>query len=347
MAQAGIHSMVGMAVRKWTPDRKWLMLGIVLGNLLPDADNLAVAAATLTGRSTEGLHRTFTHSLFTVTTVIIVFYVVAWATKWPRWGNLGLGLGIGILMHILLDLLVWFNGVEILWPIPSWVNLWSGVTPSAWWSKLMMPIEFLFFAVFLGWLEIKARRAGTDGGYLRALRVWTIVQGVLFVVFTILVYAMASGFMIPFGALYLLSLAAVLVFLVRWRRGELPAEARALLVPVLGFVYFVALLSIFWFPRYSIPARPFSFILAAAFLFEMSWCRYLCPLNAVMSPLSKIGLFKVRRDAGRCNACGACDRVCLQRIRVSQSEKVTRVDCTNCLDCVSACKVPGAMDLGL
>jgi membrane-bound metal-dependent hydrolase YbcI (DUF457 family) len=31
----------------------------------------------------------------------------------------GLGLGIGILMHILLDLLVWFNGVEILWPIPS------------------------------------------------------------------------------------------------------------------------------------------------------------------------------------------------------------------------------------
>jgi hypothetical protein len=70
--------------------------------------------------------------------------------------------------------------------------------------------------------------------------------------------------------LYLLSLAAVLVFLVRWRRGELPAEARALLVPALGFVYLVALLSIFWFPRYSIPARPFSFILAAAFL---SWLR--------------------------------------------------------------------------
>lgn len=106
MAQAGIHSMVGMAVRKWIPDREWLMLGIVLGNLLPDADNLAVAAATLTGRSTEGLHRTFTHSLFTVAAVIIVFYLVAWATKRPRWDNLGLGLGIGILMHILLDLLI-------------------------------------------------------------------------------------------------------------------------------------------------------------------------------------------------------------------------------------------------
>ena len=31
MAQAGIHGMVGMVVRKWTPKKEWLMLGIVLG----------------------------------------------------------------------------------------------------------------------------------------------------------------------------------------------------------------------------------------------------------------------------------------------------------------------------
>ena len=217
MAQAGIHSMVGMAVRRWTPDRKWLMLGIVLGNLLPDADNLAVAAATLTGRSTEGLHRTFTHSLFTVAAVIIVFYVVAWATKRPRWGNLGLGLGIGILMHILLDLLVWFNGVEILWPIPSWVNLWTNVTPPEWWSKLMMPVEFLFFALFFVLLDVTARKRGTDGRFLRPLRVWTGVQGVLFVVFTMLAYTMEKGFMTPFGAVYLLSIGLAFGITLRMR----------------------------------------------------------------------------------------------------------------------------------
>ena len=88
-------------------------------------------------------------------------------------------------------------------------------------------------------------------------------------------------------------------------------------------------------------------VFAAAFLFEMSWCRYLCPLSAVMSLLSKLGLVKVRRNARMCNACGACDRVCLQRIPVSRLEKITSVDCTDCLDCVSACRVPGAMDLGL
>jgi polyferredoxin len=88
-------------------------------------------------------------------------------------------------------------------------------------------------------------------------------------------------------------------------------------------------------------------VLVGAFFFEMSWCRYLCPLNAVMSPLSKVGVFKVKRDTGACTGCGACDRVCLQRIPVSGLDRVTRVDCTNCLDCVSKCKVPGAMDIGV
>ena len=206
-----------MAVRKWTPNREWLMLGIVLGNMLPDADNLAIAVATLTGQSTEGLHRTFTHSLFTVAAIILAFYIVAWAAKQARWGNLGLGLGIGILMHILLDLLIWFNGVEILWPIPSWVNLWGNVTPPAWWSKLMMPAEFLCFALFFILLDRTARKQNTGGGFLRTLRIWTIVQSVLFIIFTVLVYAMAKGFMTPYGALYLLSLGLTFGVTIRMR----------------------------------------------------------------------------------------------------------------------------------
>jgi membrane-bound metal-dependent hydrolase YbcI (DUF457 family) len=218
MAQAGIHSIVGMAVRKWIPDRKWLMLGVVLGNLLPDADNLAVAIATLTGQSTEGLHRTFTHSLFTIAAVVVAFCSVALITKRLHWGNLGVGLGIGIAMHILLDLLVWFNGVETLWPFPSWVNLWEGVTPPDWWTKLMMPVEFLFFALFFVLLYVTARKRKTDGGYLRTLRIWIGVQSVLFVVFTVLVYTMGKGFMTPFGALYLLSLGLATGVTIRMRR---------------------------------------------------------------------------------------------------------------------------------
>ena len=218
MAQAGIHGLVGMAIRKWTPARKWLMLGIVLGNLFPDADNIAVAVATLSGGSTEGLHRTFTHSLFFIVAIIIVFYSVAWASKRSEWGNLGLGLGIGVLMHILLDLFVWFNGVEILWPLPSWVNLWSNVTPPEWWSKLMMPTENLFFALFFLLLASTARKQNTDSNFLPKLKIWTWVQMVLFVAFMIMVYTMESGFMTIFGAIYLLSLGLAFGITIRMRK---------------------------------------------------------------------------------------------------------------------------------
>jgi membrane-bound metal-dependent hydrolase YbcI (DUF457 family) len=217
MAQAGIHSMLGVAVKKWSPARKWLMLGIVLGNLLPDADNLAVAVATLTGNSTDGLHRTFTHSLFFIAAIVIVFYGIAWATKKAEISNLGIGLGIGVLMHILLDLLIWFNGVEILWPLDSWINLWKGVTLPEWWSKLMMPIENLFFALFFLTLASIAHKQNTDKDFLPKLRIWTWVQGILFVVFLVMVYTMESGFMTIFGAVYLLSLGLAFGITIRMR----------------------------------------------------------------------------------------------------------------------------------
>ncbi len=217
MAQAGIHGMVAMAVRKWTPGRKWLMLGIVLGNILPDADNIAVAIATLSGKSTEGLHRTFTHSLFFVAALILLGYIVAAITKRSTWSNLGVGLGVGVLMHILLDLLIWFNGVEILWPIPSWINFWGGVTPPEWWSKLMMPTEFLFFALLFLLFAKLAHKQNTDTDYLRKLSIWTYIQLALFVVFTVLVYTMQKGFMTPYGAIYLLSLGLAFAVTIRMR----------------------------------------------------------------------------------------------------------------------------------
>lgn len=218
MAQAGIHGIVGVVARKWTPASEWLVLGIVLGSLLPDADNLAVAVATVTGSPTAGLHRTFTHSLFTVTAVIIVFQLIAILTKRPRLGNLGLGLGIGMIMHILLDLLIWFDGVQLLWPLPMWINFWEGVTPPEWFSQLMMPVEMLFFALYFAGLAVLAGRQGTDLGRVRGLKGWTAVQTILFLIFLVLVYTMESGFMTIYGAVYLLSLGVATVLTIQMRQ---------------------------------------------------------------------------------------------------------------------------------
>ena len=218
MAQAGIHSMIGVAVHKWAPKAEWLMLGIVLGNLFPDTDNLAVAIATIAKLPTDGLHRTFTHSIFTIVAILAICYTIAAISKKPRWNTLGIGLGIGVLMHILIDLLVWFNGVAILWPIPSWINLWAGYTPPEWFDKLMLSAEYLFLALYFVLLFSLARKNKTDLDYQKPLLGWTIIQAALFIVFTALIYTMSKGFMIINGAVYLLSLFITIGVSIRVRK---------------------------------------------------------------------------------------------------------------------------------
>jgi membrane-bound metal-dependent hydrolase YbcI (DUF457 family) len=218
MAQAGIHALVGVAVRKWAPKAEWLVLGIVLGNLFPDTDNIAVAVATLAKLPTEGLHRTFTHSLFTIVAILAIFYIIAAITKKSRWNSLGIGLGIGVLMHILLDLLVWFNGVAVLWPIPAWVNLWAGYAPPAWFETLMLPAEFLCLALYFLLLDSLVRKQRIDANYVITLRIWTIIQLVLFVALTISAFMMTTGFMTIAGAFYLLSLGLAIGVTIRLRK---------------------------------------------------------------------------------------------------------------------------------
>lgn len=218
MAQAGIHALVGVAVRKVVPLREWLMLGIILGNVFPDLDNYAVAVATVAKLNTHGLHRTFTHSLFTILVAVAAFFVVAQVRQQPRWINLGVGFGIGVGLHIALDLLIWFNGVELLWPLGGWVNLWEGVKPPEWFATFLDPAEFLFFALFFAWLAKAAQAQKTNVDFSGTLRLWTIAMVVLLVVFTALAYLLSNGFLAIFGVFYLISIAAAFVITIRMRQ---------------------------------------------------------------------------------------------------------------------------------
>ncbi len=218
MAQAGIHALLGTAIRKIAPKRDWLMLGILLGSLFPDLDNYAVAIATVAKLNTHNLHRTATHSLLAILVVVVVFVIVAQVSKQPRWANLGIGLGIGIGLHIALDLLIWFNGVELLWPLGGWLNLWEGVTPPAWFAKLLDPAEFLFFALFFAWLAKVAQDHKTDSALSGALRFWVIAMFVLLVVFTPLAYVMSKGYQTIYGVFYLVSITAACVITIRMRQ---------------------------------------------------------------------------------------------------------------------------------
>ena len=90
-------------------------------------------------------------------------------------------------------------------------------------------------------------------------------------------------------------------------------------------------------------------ILLGALITSVPFCRWLCPLAAVMNPLSRFGLFRVRRNEEACLSCGRCEAVCPMQIPVNDMTEVRSARCTSCLSCVSVCPAEedGALQWGL
>ena len=224
MPQNGIHAIVGVVSRKWMPNKEWLLLGVVLGNMFPDLDNVVVAYATLfkhmtTEQAAEIYHRTFTHSIFTIIVLVALFYLASAVTKNMTWRNFGQGFGAGILMHMLLDLVIWFNGVELFWPIRYELNFWGWFVVPAWLKIFLDTGEFLAFGLYCLYLGSLARQYKTDTDSLSLLSVFAYVELGLFVLFTVLFFVSTKGiYHTIFGALYLLSMFYAIGVTFRVRR---------------------------------------------------------------------------------------------------------------------------------
>jgi polyferredoxin len=61
------------------------------------------------------------------------------------------------------------------------------------------------------------------------------------------------------------------------------------------------------------------------------WCRYLCPLGALLGLTNRISLFGVRRDEDSCVGCDRYPREC------PQGTTPGTTDCTACAECIQGC----------
>ncbi len=67
------------------------------------------------------------------------------------------------------------------------------------------------------------------------------------------------------------------------------------------------------------------------------WCRYLCPLGALLGLASKVSWLKRRVDTS-CVSCGACQRNCqMDAIDGSREYASDAGECIQCLDCLGDC----------
>jgi len=72
-----------------------------------------------------------------------------------------------------------------------------------------------------------------------------------------------------------------------------------------------------------------------------AFCKYLCPITALLKTTSRFALAKIEGDPEKCTRCRACVKACPMNINiveyVKHGQRVLSTECIFCLTCTTAC----------
>jgi polyferredoxin len=90
-------------------------------------------------------------------------------------------------------------------------------------------------------------------------------------------------------------------------------------------------------PNYFFPVALVIFILFIVLIFsiERGWCRYFCPVGALLGPFNKVSMLHVEVNAEGCFHCNVCSYICPMGIDVPNMRRDP--ECILCGKCVTAC----------
>lgn len=87
-------------------------------------------------------------------------------------------------------------------------------------------------------------------------------------------------------------------------------------------------------------------VLTGSLIIKVPFCRWLCPLAAVLAPLSWLGIARIKRNSPTCVDCGKCAAACPMNLPVDREINITSHQCTSCGECLDACPVKNSKALG-
>jgi polyferredoxin len=215
-----------------------------------------------------------------------------------------------------------FSRLNPLQAVASMIGARQIIT-SFWPVLLTVAVTLLFGRVWCGWfcplgaiLELFGRR----GRKLRwqGLRRWKYV-----ILFTILVMAIFGSLaFMYFEPITILVRGITSIFrpLIDYVQLE---DKEAFIMPGVGWWLLVI---------------PFVLVLLLNLVERRFWCRYLCPLGALVGLGSKISWVKRRVDQMSCVQCGDCEALCTMGA-ISAKDDFTSdpAECIMCMDCAPPC----------
>ncbi len=288
---------------------------------------------------------------------------------WARWRRVRQGvqiLTLGLYIYLLFAALqrrVAFPLADLYFRLDPLAALGAMVAARAWMPRLTLALVTLALTLLLGrvwcgWLcplgtlldWVRFPSAGTGR--------WGSLASLRRIKYALLLLILA---MVLFGSLSLMILDPITLLTRTMTTAVLPALNQAI-TTVERALYTVGFLRpvVDWIEaRLRGPVLPvvqpvfgmsslifvlFLGLLALNRLADRFWCRYLCPLGALLGLLSKVSLFRpVIRPA--CHRCGQCVGVCpVDAIDAQAGYEILPAECTVCLDCLVAC--PGSRASG-
>jgi polyferredoxin len=84
--------------------------------------------------------------------------------------------------------------------------------------------------------------------------------------------------------------------------------------------------------------------IVTSMLIERFWCKYLCPLGAVLAIFNKIAPLRLRLNEHSCVDCGRCDVECPMDIEDVHANS-RDLECIQCLECLETCALNDTITL--
>lgn len=78
-------------------------------------------------------------------------------------------------------------------------------------------------------------------------------------------------------------------------------------------------------------------IIIGSLFIERFFCRYLCPLGALFSLVSRFRIYSLNRKPEKCGNCKLCTSKCSMGVPLYKYDEVRSGECINCMKCTSVC----------
>jgi polyferredoxin len=254
------------------------------------------------------------------------------------------------------------GGDELGYPVKIWLDFdplifistllsSHSVTKDLFFALIVIVVTIFMGRIFCGWI-CPLGTLNTMIGSLRKKPPGTVRHNwyrikyyiLLFILASSLFTAQLAGIMDPISLLirsFSLSLYPLVSSITRSFFDTVYSLHLPVIVDVTEFFYTIlkkTLLSFHqpYFFQGLVIGLLFLMLLSLNLIERRFWCKYLCPLGALLGILSRYSLLK-RSISEECTSCGVCDTMCSGGAVIEKDGTWRGADCLYCMDCDDLC----------